>query len=452
MPLVLQNQAPATVTKPGVGYSTLFPNADGEWGSMAADGVFKKLGAQSFGHPNLDRIRRIIPFGDSITANNSVYVNGAYQASNGFAENAIRKAARFTYLKNAGVGGNTVKQMRDRLAADILAAGPDSVMFMGGTNSILTGMSFADMAGVLNDYEYIIQQCLLNGIVPILLTPPAKTQAGVGADNTGWKETRDFIPFLYDLAAYYSVPLIDIFKFTCDTTTGGFRAGLSDDGVHPNQVGHARIADYVQFYLRNPHLAVNQVYLAAANEVNESGRLHNILQNGCFDYKIANGSMGGWGDASVGDNATVLVPSGADTALARSSGKLFKYTAAAGGTYFGNGLDPASFASGDVLEFSGRVTSPVVADANLGTDGYGLSVYLDIQKSDGSDGAMAMAINGDKNCQDVIFSMEVVVPPNKGDVTASIYLMGAGAYSFNNFTVTNKTVRQSYWKPGTLQA
>lgn len=464
MPIVLKNQAAVEIAKPDAGYSTLFPDDEGNFSKKDSTGAVTKLGAGGgasslFPIPNLEKIRRIIPFGDSITQNNATYVNGAYQASNGFAENAIRKASRFTFMKNAGIGGNSIAQMRARLAADILVAKPDSIMFLGGTNSLVTGLSFQGMAAVLNDYEYIVQQCLFNGIIPILLTPPAKGKAGLdNQDNTGWYETRDFIPFLYDMARYYSLPLIDLHKLTADSATGGFRAGLSDDGVHPNQVGTRRIADYVAYFLRNPHLAVGNVYLASVSELGESGRLHNILQNGCFDFKVTDDAdnptpyMAAWGPAAQGTNIDVLVPFTDTTAAAQVSGKQFKYTTATGGNLFSNGLNPQAWTAGDVLEFSGRVTAPAVADADVASDAFGLNVFLDISKTDGSGGAQAKIINDDKNSQDTLFSMEVVVPPNSLDIMASVYTVGPGNYSFSNFTVTNKTVRQSYWKPGTLQA
>jgi lysophospholipase L1-like esterase len=448
MPLVLKNTAAALTDTPDIGYSSLFPNENGQWGSKDATGAFRILGSDKVKEVNLSRIRRILPFGDSITQNSSTLNNGYWQAGNGYAENAIRRAARFTYLANAGVGGNTVAQMRARFATDVLPFQPEAILFMAGTNSITTGISFAGMADVLDDYEWIVQQSLANGIIPILVTPPAKTQAGLGQDNTGWSETRDFIPFLYDLAAYYGLPLIDVFKFTCDTATGGFRAGLSDDGVHPNQAGADAIAAYVSYFLQNPQLALNQVYLSSANEVADSGRLHNILQNGCFNFKVAEGYMGGWGEGSVGDNATVLVPGTADTALARSSGNLFKYTMAAnGGAYaLAGSVDPAAWVAGDVLEFSGRVTGPAL---NLATAG-GLTVSIDVENPAGN--GNVRPINADKTIRDVIFSQEFKVTPGTTSLSPTVYVQDAGLYTFNNFTVTNKTKRQSYWKPGVVQA
>ncbi|WP_244832324.1 SGNH/GDSL hydrolase family protein [Caballeronia sp. TF1N1] len=465
MPLVLKNQAAGDVANPDAGYSTLFPDQDGNFSKKDSAGAVTKLGAggaassSAYPIPNLEKIRRIIPFGDSITANNSTYSNGAYQASNGWAENALRKASRFTFMKNAGIGGNTVANMRARLAADILAAKPDAITLLGGTNSIVTGTTFQGMAAVLNDYEYIVQQCLFNGIVPILLTPPAKSKQGLdNQDNTGWYEMRDFIPFLYDLANFYSLPLIDLHKFTADSATGGYRAGLSDDGVHPSAVGHRRIAEYAAYFLHNPHEAVGNIYLSGVSEFGESGRLHNIIQNGCFDFKITDDAdnptpyLAAWGPQAVGTNTDVLVPFGGNSADAQVSGKQFKFTTPTGGKYFPNGLDSQAYSAGDVLEFSGRVTAPAVADADINSGDVGLNVFLAISKTDGTPDAQAKIINDDKNSQDTLFSIEVVVPPNPQEIDAAIYVVGAGDYSFSNFTVTNKTVRQSYWKPGTLQA
>lgn len=453
MPLVLLNTASADVASPAAGSSSLFVDENGLWKSKSSAGVSTAIAGSAASSllkapVDLTRIRRIMPFGDSITQNNSTWVNGAAQAGGGYAENAIRKAARFTFLGNAGIGGNTVAQMRARLATDIFAYNPEAILMMGGTNSIITGMTFAQMAAVLNDYEYIIQQCLANGVVPILVTPPAKNQAGLDQDNTGWSEMRDFIPFLYDMAAYYGLPLIDVFKFTADPTTGGFRTGLSDDGVHPNAIGHARIADYVQFYLRNPQLAMNQVYLASVSEFGTSGRLHNIIQNGCFDNLLGDGvSLAGWGDGAKGDNTTVLVPTAADTALARASGRQFKYTATGGNLVLVNGLDPAAYAVGDVVEFSARITAPVVADADLSNGDSGINFYMDL----GDEGGLVKVLNNDKSSQDVIVSAEFKVPAGTTSMSLTSYIITAGAYSFANMTVTNKTTRQGYWKPGTPQ-
>lgn len=452
MPINLKKAAPAASATPAAGYSQILVDADGNWGSKDSAGVFTKFGAGAVtttkASLDFNHIKRILPFGDSITQNNSILNNGAWQLGGGYAENALRKAGRFTVLANAGVGGNTVAQMRARLQTDVIALKPDAVLFMAGTNSIVDGITLPQMAAVMNDYEYIVQQLIAANIVPILVTPPAKGQVGLaGATNTGWKETRNFIPFLYSLAHYYGLPLIDVFKFTVDPVTSGFRTGMSDDNVHP-AAGISAIGDYVAWHLQNLTKAINQVYLSGVAE-SVTGSLHNILQNGTFSLASTANQPDYWGaNANTGatlSNTSLLVPVGSDTPVGRSSGNLFSYkvTANPGRYALSGGVDLTAFTAGDVLEFSGRVTinGPAYATAQ------GVTVGLDLNGVN----ANVRPINVERQNQDGLFSQEFKVPAGVTGMTCSAYTQDLGTYTFNNFTLVNKTKRDSYWKPGTTQ-
>jgi lysophospholipase L1-like esterase len=175
----------------------------------------------------LSRSFRVVVAGDSITAGSSGRPNHPANQSwgRGYAALTLWQSG-LRGVVNAGVGGNTSTQMLARWQTDVLAYNPDAVLLMIGTNDVVTtGFNDAKLATLMNNIEQMVVQSLAANVLPIIVTPPAKD--GNKAD------TRRIIPFYYWLTEAYSVPLIDMFAITVDPASGGWKAGLSDDGTPP---------------------------------------------------------------------------------------------------------------------------------------------------------------------------------------------------------------------------
>lgn len=387
---------------------------------------------------------RILPFGDSITQNNSALDNGVWQQGAGYAEQAIYKAGKYTIIGNAGIGGNTVAQMLARVDADVIAQKPEIVLLMAGTNSILTGMVAADYASLFNDLEKIVLKLLAANILPVIVTPPAKANT-----VTGWAEVREAIRFYYRLADHYDLPLIDMFKVTVDPATGAIRSGYAADGTHPSGTGLVAMSDYAGYVLAHLNDFIAPPYLSAVADaaVNQG---HNLLQNGTFDLNTVANNPDYWNpNLSTGATMTssaAAVPGmtgGAKGTVGDFNGRnaVYKVTTASG-RYALSGapvsVGASAFQAGDVLVFSGRaLVSGMAATAN------GFTVGLDF---DG--GAHARPLNGVKQNGDFLFSEELTVPLTPGALAATAYVQDIGTYQFNNFTLWNKTKSDAIWAPG----
>jgi lysophospholipase L1-like esterase len=114
--------------------------------------------------------------------------------------------------------------MLARIGTDVLAYAPDVVLMLGGTNNIGTGMTNAQISNNMLNLESMVRLMLKAGILPIIVTPPARNSAPI--------ETRKIQPFYYALAQAYGLPLLDLFRLTVDPVTGNYLTGYSADGTH----------------------------------------------------------------------------------------------------------------------------------------------------------------------------------------------------------------------------
>lgn len=382
---------------------------------------------------------RIIPFGDSITQTNSYSGipddtprSELWSQGFGFAEQSIFRSGKpYRFLRNAGIAGETTRQMLDRIDSDILAYSPDVVLFMGGTNDILQGQVDQAYADTMNNIETCVIMMLEAGIDVILVTPPAKN----GAPD----EMRFAIQFYYMLADYYNLPLIDMYKITVDAATGLYKTGYSSDGTHPLPGAIDLMAQYGALVLANPGAYQNPVYLAAYSEATQGNR-PNLFSNGSFSLPPSpiDGSFQFWEVNTTGATYnTTAVP------VLPFAGKSFTYTKTDNnGAYalFGAGVN-TGFVPGDILIASAHLKTTGLATATAQGHTFGLGF-------DNGDNARLTNVwpyNGD-----YILSQEIIVPENPGNITPTLYVQDAGTYVVNNITLWNKTAAEAIWQPGLL--
>jgi lysophospholipase L1-like esterase len=368
---------------------------------------------------------RAICIGDSVTANDSyVSANGLWQMGNGYAEGLMRASGSsfgqpMTFVRNAGVAGNTTPQMLARLDADVLAHKPDVVILMCGTNDIVSGAVDADYVTWLNAAEKIVVKCLLAGAEVLLVTPPAKDAAPA--------EMRRAIPFLYMLAKHYGLQLVDAFRATVDPVTGQYKSGFSGDGTHPNEVGIKAIVDEAS-YTFGSVAGSHQPYVAAVSELAGTGAPANMLQNGTFQKATTPNLPDNWSVNTTGATPTI------------ANGEFDYNKTASGGVYALYGSSVASgFADGDVLEFNGHLNVSGLTGAS------GFSLIMDFAADS------AMIFNSHKTDGYFNFSEEIVVPAGFAGVNAltpQLYVQDIALYNASNFTLWNRTAYEAVWKPG----
>lgn len=374
----------------------------------------------------------IIPLGDSITQSSSTFASGLWQFGQGYAELAIwQSGSRYQLIRNAGIGGNTTAQMLSRLQADVIAYAPDVCLFMGGTNDLLAGMSNAAYASLFNNIEAIVLRLLAAGILPVIVTPPAKDAAVAETKNAQW--------FYYALAQYYGLPLIDMYRATVNADTGSYAAGNSSDGTHPIAAGITKMVAAATPVLSNLASAFCPPYMAAVSETVYNG-FSNLIRNGAFAKVTTPPTPDAWTVNATNATPTVVAASFPDT------GNVFNYNkTSAGGVYMLSGGAPSvaggGFVAGDVLHFAAHLNVSGLSPASA----LGFSFGMDRDA-----GGFARITNSVQN-GDLAFSHQFTVPAGTANLTPNFYVQDVALYKVSNWTLFNVTKANAIWQPG-LQA
>lgn len=172
-------------------------------------------------------------------------------------------------IRNAGVNGNTTKFMVQRFATDVLGAsplpdycvigGPENDLYMKGppNNDATHDLDYSP-GGIKENVIWMVNQCVANGIVPILTTP--MPHGGVEGIGTRWQDMQDYLKWIgssmgwissSEVANTLGLTLIDIYKLVYDAAHPEYPANYPNglvyslDNVHPNAAGGFLIASAV---------------------------------------------------------------------------------------------------------------------------------------------------------------------------------------------------------------
>lgn len=371
----------------------------------------------------------IIPAGDSITANGTTTSGGPWIFSSGYAETAIRLAGNLRQISNAGVSGNTSTQLLARYQADVIANHPDVAMIEICTNDIPADpITNSIISTCFNNVERMVLASLADGELPVIVVPPAKNSAPVSA--------RTIVPYYYDLAQYYNLPLIDNYRSTVNASTGNYISTYTADGTHPSAAGISAIAAPAASVLSNLPNAGNAPYLASFSETTVNN-VPNLIRNGSFAQQQTVGVPDNWVINTT--NATYTATT---SAALPYTGFDFVYTkTVSGGAYaLSGGTVSSGFAVGDTLVFSGRIKVSGLPSATAS----GFQLGLDF----GGSNAHARPFYNWVQNGDFPFSVEVVVPAGSTNFVPTLFVSDVGTYTVDNLTVSNKTARQAIWRPG----
>lgn len=194
------------------------------------------------------RRKKIVFFGDSITK------LGARPG--GYITHIVRllKEADIEYnyeLIGAGVDGDTVRELYQRLDKDILAEGADFVVIFIGINDVkgkLEGGGTNEKEFVTT-YEAIIEK-LDAAAIKIVLCTPTVIGEKINYTNETDQELEAYCEIIRNLAAKYELPIVDLRKaflnynliYNFDNEDDGI---LTFDKVHLNPKGNQLVAEEI---------------------------------------------------------------------------------------------------------------------------------------------------------------------------------------------------------------
>lgn len=171
--------------------------------------------------------KKLVVLGDSLTEGYGVARESAFPA---LLEKKIKEAGKDWSVVNAGVSGSTTASGPSRMNW-VFRSKPDLILLCLGANDGLRGLKVADSRKNLATAIEAAQKKGVQVILGGLYMPP----------NYGADYTKDFRKMYEDLAAQYKIKMI---PFLLEGVGGKPQYNLAD-GIHPNEKGHAVIAETV---------------------------------------------------------------------------------------------------------------------------------------------------------------------------------------------------------------
>lgn len=145
---------------------------------------------------------------------------------------------------NAGIGGNRVVDLQQRLDADVLAHRPDLVSILIGINDTWRRFDSDDPTSTEDferGYADLLRRITGTGAAVVLLEPFVLPVTDEQA--TAWREDLEpRIEVVHRLAGQYDAPVVPLDVELTKLAADHGAAGLAADGVHPTERGHAEIA------------------------------------------------------------------------------------------------------------------------------------------------------------------------------------------------------------------
>lgn len=402
------------------------------------------------------RPMRIIGVGDSIMQSNSnieesgvgptgVPIPPNWNVGVGIFEQTLWKAngdpdshCQYEFVANRGIAGETTAQILARFDTDVIAAAPDAVFIIAGTNDTFVGMMPSDIADTMNNVEQMVMKCMAIGAEVFLCTPPPKDEAPV--------DTQNIQPFYYLLARAYSLPLLDINRICVNPVNGAYKDGYSADGVHPLAATCDIVATEFAKAMIYPERYINRPWLCPTSDINPGG-YGNLVLNGNFAQGVdEDGKPLAWDSNVAVDENTLDVSVAATLPF---TGQKFTYTVPAegdggqSGVYglFGNNIN-FPFSPGDVLEFASAYKQTGMDPAT--SIGGTWQVNFD-----GPFGASARPVNTLPVAADMLVYHECYVPQGATTINVQLYSQDYGvSYTVQNVTLLNRSYLENIWTPG----
>jgi lysophospholipase L1-like esterase len=148
-----------------------------------------------------------------------------------------------------GISGQTSPQMLVRFYQDVVALHPQVVHIMAGTNDVAgnTGPSSPD--DFKNNIRAMVALAKTNHIQVVLASILPAERFPWRPDIQPVEQIRQLNAWLRQYAGEHKLIYADYYS-ALTTTSGAFRAELSNDGVHPNSDGYAAMRPIADAALR----------------------------------------------------------------------------------------------------------------------------------------------------------------------------------------------------------
>jgi lysophospholipase L1-like esterase len=182
----------------------------------------------------------MVMLGDSITEPN-YHVHGYMNYAGLLHERLLEKFGRCLLAVNAGVSGNTTRDLISRLERDVLRFTPDMVILMIGVNDCGAGVPLEEYAANL---ERLIVLINAQGAEVLLMTQhPLNAESSDIASK--YMTYSQYTTLIREVSRNLHVPLCDIYEAWETLVDPAKHSTLMNDFLHPNELGHRMIADIV---------------------------------------------------------------------------------------------------------------------------------------------------------------------------------------------------------------
>jgi lysophospholipase L1-like esterase len=192
------------------------------------------------------RFERYVAIGDSTSEGlDDPDGQGGYRGwANRLAERIAREQGSLLYA-NLAVRGRTTRQIREEQLEPAVGMQPDLVTVVGGTNDVLRGRF--DVAGFRADLEAMQSAFTSRGAAVLTFTLPDLTPVMPFARILGDRVLR-MNDAIREACAQSGAILCDLALYAVASDPRAW----SDDRLHANSLGHARIADALAYHLGLP--------------------------------------------------------------------------------------------------------------------------------------------------------------------------------------------------------
>jgi acyl-CoA thioesterase I len=147
---------------------------------------------------------------------------------------------------NRGISGQTTSQLLLRMFPDVIGLQPDAVVVLAGTNDIAGNTGAVTLAMIQDNFRAITELAEKHGIKVVLctLTPVSDYTTNIQTVRRPPADIRKLNEWIRVYSKQVGAELADYYSAVVDEQ-GFLRKGLSNDGLHPNEIGYARLVPVV---------------------------------------------------------------------------------------------------------------------------------------------------------------------------------------------------------------
>lgn len=151
---------------------------------------------------------------------------------------------------NAGISGNNITMMLERLYKDVLSKNPDLIIVCSGIND-QGGTYNITLDEFKNNYNVLVKEIISQSDTDIILRTPNCIMSVATSDAINvYNDVTRAVAKKYNLGLFdlFNLMREDIAKGIVDLTTAGINSPFLNDGVHPNANGHIYISNNFKTY------------------------------------------------------------------------------------------------------------------------------------------------------------------------------------------------------------